>query len=141
MKNISENISYLEATESQTSVRLKIDNTPNLQQIKNMEYVAKNVFQKIRKHFDVPIKVSSFFRNKKLNAAVKGSKTSQHMEGKAIDIQGTGKVTNAMIFEYVKHNLEYDQLIWEFGTAKNPAWVHVSLSKLKNRKQIIYIKS
>lgn len=140
MKKISKYISYSEATTSQTAVRKKIDNTPTALELSNMEFVAKNVFDKIRDHFGVPIRVSSFYRSLKLNKEVDGSKNSQHMKGEAIDIQATGNITNAYIFNYVKNNLQFDQLIWEFGNDKEPAWVHVSLSKTKNRKQIIFVK-
>ena len=73
------------------------------------------------------------------NVAVGGSKTSQHTKGMAIDMQGTNGLLNAQIFHYIKDNLEFDQLIWEYGTNKEPAWVHVSYNKGKNRGQVLYI--
>ena len=107
-----------------------------------MVHVAENVFQPVREHFDTPIYVSSFFRSEALNKAIKGSSSSTHMKGEAMDLDADvyGKVTNAQIFHYIKDNLEFDQLIWEFGTDKNPDWVHVSLSKGTNRKQILVAK-
>lgn len=141
MKNISKYISYLEATTSQTAVRKKIVNTPNEEQLLNMQLIGIRIFDVIREHFKTPLRVSSFFRSLLLNNAVGGSKTSQHVKGQAIDIQGTGEVSNRMIFDYIKSNLDFDQLIWEYGNNINPAWVHVSyVSKEKNRKQVIYIK-
>lgn len=136
---VSKNISYKEATHSTTAKRLGIDNTPNAEQFSNMVYVAENVFQPIREHFGVPIYVSSFFRSEALNKAVRGSSSSTHIKGEAMDLDADvfEGVTNAQIFEYIKNNLEFDQLIWEFGTDENPAWVHVSLSKRNNRKQIL----
>lgn len=136
---VSKNISYKEATHSTTAKRLGIDNTPNAEQFSNMVYVAENVFQPIREHFGVPIYVSSFFRSEALNKAVRGSSSSTHIRGEAMDLDADvfEGVTNAQIFEYIKNNLEFDQLIWEFGTDENPAWVHVSLSKRNNRKQIL----
>lgn len=136
---VSKNISYKEATHSTTAKRLGIDNTPNAEQFSNMVYVAENVFQPIREHFGVPIYVSSFFRSEALNKAVRGSSSSTHTKGEAMDLDADvfEGVTNAQIFEYIKNNLEFDQLIWEFGTDENPAWVHVSLSKRNNRKQIL----
>lgn len=136
---VSKNISYKEATHSTTAKRLGIDNTPNAEQFSNMVYVAENVFQPVREHFGVPIYVSSFFRSEGLNRAINGSSSSTHMKGEAMDLDADvfEGVTNAQIFEYIKNNLEFDQLIWEFGTDKNPAWVHVSLSKRKNRKQVL----
>ena len=141
MKTISKYITFEEATTSQTATRLGIDNAPNNEQLLAMQIIGIRVFDVVRKHFKTPIRVSSFFRNEATNRAVKGSKTSQHVKGQAIDMQGTGKLTNKMIFDYIKDNLDFDQLIWEFGTKENPAWVHVSYnSKEKNRKQILYIK-
>ena len=139
---ISKNISYKEATLSTTAKRLGIDNTPNAEQFSNMVHVAENVFQPVREHFDTPIYVSSFYRSEALNKAIKGSSSSTHMKGEAMDLDADvyNKVTNAEIFHYIKDNLEFDQLIWEFGTNQNPDWVHVSLSKGVNRKQVLVAK-
>ena len=139
---VSKNISYKEATHSTTAKRLGIDNTPDAEQFSNMIYVAENVFQPVREHFGVPIYVSSFFRSEALNSAIRGSSSSTHMKGEAMDLDADvfGKVTNAQIFHYIKDNLEFDQLIWEFGTETEPAWVHVSLSKGNNRNQILVAK-
>lgn len=141
MKNISKYISYEEATTSQTATRNKIKNVPGAVELINMQLVAIRVFDVVREHFGFPLRVSSFFRNEATNKAVGSKNNSQHVKGQAIDMQGTGAISNAMIFDYIKENLDFDQLIWEFGNDKNPAWVHVSyVSKGKNRKQILYIK-
>jgi zinc D-Ala-D-Ala carboxypeptidase len=141
MTRISKYISYEEATVSQTATRKGISNKPNAQELARMKNVAEKVFDKVREHFGEPIRVSSFFRGKELNAAVGGSKTSQHMTGEAIDIQAIGKATNKDIFNYIKDNLEYDQIISEYpDKSGNPAWVHVSLRLVgKNRKQVLTI--
>ena len=137
MKNISKYISYQEATTSQTAVRKGIKNDPGDNELLAMQLVGIRVFDVIREHFKTPLRVSSFYRSPELNSAIGGSsRTSQHVKGQAIDIQGTGKVTNKMIFDYIKENLDFDQLINEF----NYSWVHVSyVSKEKNRKQILKI--
>jgi len=136
---VSKNISYKEATHSTTAKRLGIDNTPDAEQFSNMIYVAENVFQPVREHFNTPIYISSFFRSEGLNRAIKGSVNSTHMKGEAMDLDADvyGGVTNAEIFNYIKDNLEFDQLIWEFGTDDEPSWVHVSLSKITNRNQVL----
>ena len=140
MKNISKYITYEEATTSQTATRNKIDNTPTAEALINMQLVGIRVFDVVRGHFKTPLRVSSFYRSLLLNNCVGGSKTSQHVKGQAIDIQALKGVTNADIFNYIKDNLDFDQLIWEYGTDKNPAWVHVSyVSKEKNRKQVLRI--
>jgi zinc D-Ala-D-Ala carboxypeptidase len=139
---VSKNISYKEATHSTTAKRLGIDNTPDAEQLENMRRVAESVFQPVRENFDCPIYVSSFFRSEELNKAMKGSSSSTHMKGEAMDLDADvfGEVTNAQIFHYIKDNLEFDQLIWEFGTEEEAAWVHVSLSKNNNRNQILVAK-
>lgn len=139
MKNISKNISFLEATTSQTAIRKGINNEPSQLHLENMQLLAKEVFEPLRHKFGA-IRISSFFRSKVLNTVIGGSKTSQHMTGEAIDIQGLNNVENRHLFEYIKNHLDFDQLIWEFGNRNNPAWVHVSYSGEKNRKQILYLK-
>jgi len=143
MENISKHITVAEATKSQNAVRAGIDNTPNDEQLTAMKLVAEKCFEPLRVWYGKPIGVSSFFRNSDVNKLAKGSKTSQHVKGEAIDIDAdlfNNGITNAEIFNYIKDNLEFDQLIWEYGTDKNPAWVHVSYSAKGNRKQILYIK-
>ena len=137
---LSKNLSLNEVIKSNTATRLGILNTwTEPWELENMRAVAENIFQPIRDHFGVPIGVSSGYRCKELNKAIGGSKYSQHMVGEAIDIDADiyGKVTNRAIFNFVKDNLEWDQMIWEFGDDLEPNWVHVSYKrKGKNRKQI-----
>lgn len=136
---ISEHISFTEATKSRTAIKYNINNKPSDFVLSKMKYVAKNIFEKVREHFGVPIAVTSFFRSKKLNDKIGGSSTSQHVKGEAMDLDADvfGLITNKDIFDYIKDNLEFDQLIWEHGSRKEPAWVHVSLKKTGNRKNIL----
>ena len=135
MKKISEHISYNEATRSATAKRLGIDNEPNEVDLIKMKRLAEKVFEPLRKHVGGPIRVNSFFRSQKLNEAIGGSKTSQHCTGEACDIDDVyGYMSNADMFRYIKNNLDFDQMIWEFGDDKNPDWVHVSyVSEKENR--------
>lgn len=140
MTIISKHISYNEATRSDTAKRLGIDNTPNADQLLRMQDLATRIFEPIREHFGKPIYIASFFRSSALNKAVGGATKSQHMLGEAMDIDAStfGEVTNKEIFDYIKDNLEFDQLIWEFGNEEEPDWIHVSYTTSKdNRKQII----
>lgn len=104
-----------------------------------MQLVAELVFEPVRAHFGVPIFVSSFFRSPELNKAIGGARNSQHCTGEAIDLDADvfGGVSNAEVFDYIRRNLIFDQLIWEFGTARNPEWVHVSYTAGVNRKQVL----
>ena len=135
---ISEHISYKEATHSNTATRRGIKNEPNADQLKAMQKVAKKVFEPLRVHFNKPIRVNSFYRSAALNTAIGGSTTSQHCKGEAIDIDAINEITNKQLYDYIRDNLEFDQLIWEFGTDQNPDWVHVSYTTEKpNRKQLL----
>ena len=140
--NISEHITYDEATASSKAKELKINNDPNSKQLANMKLLAENIFEKVREHFDTPIYISSFFRSSKLNTKIKGSSTSQHCAnvGAAMDIDADvyKGVSNSEIFNYILENLNFDQLIWEFGNDENPDWVHVSyVSDILNRKEVL----
>mgnify|MGYP001385777539 FL=1 len=136
---ISKHISDKEATKSITALRLGIDNTPNGNSYNNMKTLAANVFEPLREWVGGPIKITSMYRSTELNEAIGGSKTSQHCKGQAIDIDDIyGHKTNAEMFDYIKDNLEFDTLIWEFGSGDNPDWVHISYVDLeKNRKRIL----
>ena len=136
---ISKHISYKEGVYSTTATRLGINNTPNDEQLSNMELVAEEVFEPLRVYIGGPIKINSFFRCPELNKAIGGSGNSQHCRGQAIDIDDTfGKATNAEMYHWIKENLEFDQMIWEFGDDDNPDWVHVSyVSAEDNRNRCL----
>ena len=142
MTQLSANLSLVEVTKSSTAKRLGIDNTPTAEHLANLKLVAEKIFQPILEHFQKPINVSSGYRSKALNDATPGSSaTSQHCTGEALDLDqdemNTG-ITNKMVFEYIKNNLNFDQLIWEFGNDNNPDWVHVSYESTgRQRKQIL----
>lgn len=138
---LSEHLDLAEVTRSETAKRKGISNMPTPEHLENFKKLANNIFEPIRKHFKVPIHISSGYRSKALNTAIGGSLTSQHCSGEAIDIDMDGSsngVTNKMVFEFIKANLNFDQLIWEFGTKDTPDWVHVSFETTgKQRKQIL----
>tara|TARA_R100000742_G_C4273780_1_gene93468 strand:+ start:989 stop:1471 length:483 start_codon:yes stop_codon:yes gene_type:complete len=140
-KIISKHISYNEGVRSATATKLKIDNKPTDDILKKMVVVAEEVFEPLREWAKHPINVNSFYRCENLNTALKGSKSSSHMSGEAIDISTLGKKTNGELFEYIKEKLDYDQLIWEFGNDENPRWIHVSYKNKKdNRKDVLKAK-
>ena len=136
---ISEHISKKEATFSATATRRGIDNTPGEYELQNMELIAEKVFEPLRKHVNGPIKINSFYRSEELNQAIGGSSKSQHCQGRAMDLDDTyGYMSNADMYKYIKDNLDYDQMIWEFGDDINPAWVHVSyISEDVNRRRCL----
>ena len=137
---LSKNLSLSEITKSNTAIRLGIDNSPSKEDLKRLQLVAEKIFQPLRDHFKRPINVSSGYRGPKLNKAIGGSTNSQHMIGEAMDIDNDvfGKPSNMEIFNYIRENLPFDQLIFEGGTDKNPAWVHVSYTeRYPNRREVL----
>jgi len=136
---ISRHISYKEGVYSTTATRRGIDNTPDDDQLSNMELVAEEVFEPLRNYVGGPIKINSFFRCPELNTAIGGSHKSQHCKGQAIDIDDNyGRVNNAEMYHFIKEHLDFDQLIWEFGDDDNPNWVHVSyVSSEDNRNRCL----
>lgn len=139
MERISWHISYTEAIKSNTAIRLGIDNTPSKEVIANMKYTARKLFEPLRKWHGSPIGISSFYRCPELNKAVGGSSRSAHVKGLAIDIDADimdNGITNIMIFNYLKDNADFDQLIFEFGD-DNPDWVHVSTKKDGNNRRMV----
>lgn len=140
---LSEHLSLAEVIRSDVAKRAGISNMPTAEHLNALKALAKNVFEPLRLHFDVPIYISSGYRSAELNKKVKGSSSSQHIKGEAIDIDMDGSgdgITNANVFFYIKDNLPYDQLIWEGGNDKSPNWVHVSYSTSRMRKQVLRMK-
>ena len=139
---LSNNLLLAEVTRSETAKRKGISNMPTAEHIENFKKLASNIFQPIREHFGKPIIISSGYRSVELNKAIGGSLSSQHCSGEAIDIDMDGTdITNAQIFYYIKDNLNFDQIIWEFGTNTNPDWVHVSFAANRSqRKQMLVAK-
>ena len=147
-EKLSAHITLEEAMASSTARRLGIDNTPSAEIKEVMKLTAEAVFEPCRDHFGCRIAVTSFFRCDELNAAlgrdpvIQASKKSQHRLGEAMDINANvfGGLTNKQLFEFIRDNCEFDQLIWEEGTDKEPDWIHVSHVSgegKKNRKQVL----
>jgi len=137
---LTEHLTLAEVTKSNTAVRLGIDNTPTTEHEINLHLVASEIFEPIRVHFGVAIGISSGYRGKALNKAVGGSKTSDHCKGMALDIDADiyGKLKNVDIFNYIKDNLEFKQLILEYPNKTGDAkWIHVSFDPTNNKGQIL----
>lgn len=120
-----------ELTRSATAEEKGIDNTPTPEVEKNLTLLVDNILDKLREIYGKPITVNSGYRCPELNKAVGGSKTSDHVKGFAADITGGSKEENERIFNIIKHNFHFKQLIDEKGFS----WVHVSYdpSNLKNQ--------
>ena len=136
---ISKHISDREGVYSITATRRGLDNTPDKEQLDNMKLLAEKVFEPLRDWVGGPIRINSFFRGPELNTAIGGSSKSQHCKGQAMDIDDGGcNKTNAEMYKFIKNELEFDQMIWEFGDNDNPDWVHVSyVSESENRNRCL----
>lgn len=119
---LSEHLDLVEVTRSAYAKRNGINNMPNAEHTENLIELAQKIFEPIRKHFNKPIHVSSGYRSKILNEKIGGSRNSQHTKGQALDIDQGNRKDNMEIFEFIKNNLPFDQLINEFGYD----WIHVS---------------
>ena len=139
MERISQHISGKEGVYSNTATRRGIDNTPRKGELECMSIVAEEIFEPLREWVGGPIKINSFYRGEELNTAIGGSKSSQHMKGQAMDIDDTfGHKTNAEMYHWIKDNLKFDQMIWEFGDDDNPNWIHVSyVGEISNRNRCL----
>ena len=129
--NLSAHVTLAEFENSPTATTHGINNKMNESQIASAKLLCENVFEPLRIYLNTPIKISSGFRCVQLNKMIKGSSTSQHTKGEAMDIKIGDKG-----FHFIKDKLDFDQLIWEFGNDEQPSWVHVSFSK-RNRKQVL----
>lgn len=138
---ISAHVSYKEVTFSQTATRRGIDNNPDAEQLANIQRLCERVFEPLREWAGGAIKINSCFRSQDLNKAIGGANSSQHCangNGAAMDIDDNyGGKTNAQMFHWIRENVVFDQLIWEFGDEVNPDWVHISLKEEGNRKEIL----
>jgi hypothetical protein len=130
---LSKHLSVAEFIASPTATRLGISNEMTPEHLENAKIVAEKLFEPIRGFRGAPIKLNSGYRSEALNKRIGGSKTSQHMKGEAMDLPLT-----ASEFQFIRNNINFDQLIWEFGNDTQPQWVHVSYNcSGRQRKQVL----
>jgi|TARA_R110000744_G_scaffold376683_1_gene491095 hypothetical protein len=139
MNRISKHVSHKEGVYSNTAMRRGIDNTPRNCELECMSITSEEIFEPLREWVGGPIKINSFYRGEELNTAIGGSKNSQHTKGQAMDIDDTfGHKTNAEMYNWIKENLTFDQMIWEFGDDNNPNWIHISyVGIISNRNRCL----
>lgn len=135
---LSDNFTLKEFTRSQTAARMGIENEPTMQEIKKLIMVAENILEPVRREFGKSFSPSSGFRCKELNRAIGSKDTSQHMKAEAVDFEVPG-VSNLVLFNWCKNNLDFDQLIREFAEEDNPyaGWVHCSYLGQNNRQEAL----
>ena len=135
---LSDNFSLLELTKSQTAERKGIDNTPSPEHQENLKLLCTHILQPIRDHFERVVSVSSGYRSEALCTAIGSKTTSQHAKGQAADFEIYG-LSNQELANYIKENLDYDQLILEYWTPESPnnGWIHCSYNSEGNRKEYL----
>ena len=137
---LSENFSLLELTKSQTATRKGINNAPSPEHQENLKLLCTHILQPVRDRFARVVSVSSGYRSEALCLAIGSKITSQHAKGQAADFEIYG-LSNQELANYIKENLDYDQLILEYWKKEDPSsgWVHCSYNVNVNRKQ--YLKA
>jgi zinc D-Ala-D-Ala carboxypeptidase len=135
---LSINLKLSQVTISETAKRRRINNNPTPEHLENLKYLAEKIYEPLFSHFKTPLRMNSVYRSKALNRAIGGSSNSFHSSGCAIDFDMEGtSITNKQIFDYIKDNLEFTELINEF----NYSWVHVAIVKgRENEKQVLEAK-
>ena len=136
---LSRNFSLQELIKSDTAIRKGINNNPNSGQIEKLKSLCENILQPVRDHFG-RVKVTSGFRSEDLCLAIGSSRNSQHAKAEATDFECVG-VDNAEVADWIKMNLETDQLILEFYTPGEPnsGWIHCSVTESTPRKQFLHV--
>ena len=136
--NLSRNFTLSELTKSDTAIRRGINNNPNAEQIEKLKALCENILQPVRDHFG-RVKVTSGFRSAELCVAIGSSVNSQHARAEAADFEVVG-TDNVELFDWIKNNLEPDQLILEFYTPGEPnsGWIHCSWIADKPRASYLW---
>ena len=124
---LSKNFSLIEMTKSQTAERKGISNDPSPDHLENLRLLCERVLQPVRDHFNHVVSVSSGYRSPALCSAIGSSPDSQHCKGMAADFEIYGTPNNE-IFNWIKNNLMYDQMILEYWNSDEPnsGWIHVA---------------
>ena len=135
--NLSRNFTLQELIKSDTAIRHGIDNNPNADQIEKLKLLCENILQPVRDHFG-RVTVTSCYRSPELCVKINSSLTSQHTKAEAVDFEVIG-TDNAEVFDWIKSNLDWDQMILEFYTPGEPnsGWVHCSYVSENSRKQLL----
>lgn len=137
-KKFIQKMKYFTITElckSDVAESKHLQNLPTAKQEQALVSLINNTLDPARESLGFPVQVTSGFRSVPVNRAVGGASNSQHTKGQAADLVCRN---NAALFEVIRKQKHFDQLIWEYGSPMQPAWVHVSfVSEEKNRGQVL----
>ena len=131
---LTEHFSLHEFTRSQTARRHAIPNEPTDEVVRNLRLLCEHVLEPLRQHLQVPVRITSGYRQPRVNHLVGGVRQSQHTLGQAADIQVTPSLM-PQAYMYIRDHLPYDQLIME------PGWIHVSYRHRHCRHQEVIVGS
>jgi len=139
--NLSEHFTLQELVKSQTATRIGIDNIPDSFEVAYLEKLCRDILEPVREHYGIPFSPSSGYRSPDLCEAIGSSRKSQHAKGQAADFEVPG-VDNLELAEWIKDNLDFDQLILECYMPGNPnsGWVHCSISQDPRGEVLTYVK-
>ena len=133
--SLSGDFKLWEFSKSVTADQNGIKNIPNEMEIAHLRMLCQKILQPARQALG-PLKISSGFRSEELNKFVGGVEMSDHRQGYAADVIPYDVGTRKLAEWVVKNCPQFDQVILEFGTLKNPSWIHLSIAP-RNRKQIL----
>ena len=135
-QRLSEHFTLREMCQSGTAIRKNINNTPDAKTVERLRALCQNVLEPLRRRFGV-IRITSGYRSEALNKAVGGVANSQHLRGEAADIHVSSMEVGRKMYEFIRLNTQFDQLLFEHSTKSGATWSHVSYSELFARKQAI----
>lgn len=139
---ISEHLTVADVVRSTTATVKKIKNIPTEEELQHLKDLAEHVYEPVWVYMEGLMVITSGYRSKALNTAVKGSTTSFHCKGMGIDLMSTHPhKTNKDLFNFIKDNLNFTELGWEKYYKDQPVWVHVGYDKNRcTEKEIFTVK-
>lgn len=136
---LTKNFKLSEFTDSDTATAKGIDNTPTDEHLENIKFVAEQL-QLIRNTYKQPINISSGYRCEELNTEVNGSKSSQHMQGLAVDINQGSRTKNHNLFLIVKRMMKVGLKVHQLIDEQNFKWIHIGFKQDNPRGEIKHLK-
>lgn len=135
-QQLSEHFTLREMCQSGTALRKNISNVPDERTVERLRSLCQNVLEPLRKRFGV-IRITSGYRCEMLNKAVGGVPNSQHLRGEAADIHVSSMEVGRKMYDFIRLNTRFDQLLFEHSKSSGALWLHVSYSEARARRQAI----
>lgn len=132
-ERLSPHFTLKEMTDSGTARRLNIENSPTTAIVENLQALCLEVLEPVRRRFGRTI-ISSGYRCPELNEAVGGVSNLQHILGEAADIHCPSVEEARRRFDFIRRNLDFDQLLLERRHDIGTCWLHVSYVRQPGRR-------